>query len=260
MSKKLRFLSNVILLLVFASCASKPKLGVDEAWDRKADAERIRNLSSRELEWEKRLEKKLTAEFLTEYKNKKLDGKETPWDFVEDDPSLPRVLLVGDFHSILYTSKVRKKLKGIASVHRVLGDCSSSVYGVKNIKKWVNPEHWDLIHFNFGYSDKEKIIDGDYSLHSYVQNIRKIVFYLKQTKAKLIWSSTIPTKPREISLAMNIAAKKTMDVNKVFVNDVYSQTLPYVNLDQKYDDQVNDDAINDMADSIAEAIKSRLKY
>jgi hypothetical protein len=35
--------------------------------------------------------------------------------------------------------------------------------------------------------------------------------------------------------------------------------LPYVNLDQNYTDIVNDDAIDDIADTVAEAIKSQLK-
>jgi hypothetical protein len=256
MSKNLFSISIIILL---CSCASKPKLAVDEAWDLSADTKRLAKLSPEEMEWERRLEKKLPESYLTEYKNKKLDGKETPWDFVEEDPMLPRVLLVGDEHSLRYTSKVRKKLKGIANVYRVLDNCGSSVYGLKNIKKWVNSEQWDLIHFNFGYEDKINIIKNNYTLYQYIKNIRKIVYSLKQTKAKLIWSSTIPTKPREISLAMNMAAKKTMQVNKVFVNDVYVHNLPYVNLDQNYTDIVNDDAIDDIADTVAEAIKSQLK-
>jgi hypothetical protein len=259
MSKKLHSIGNIVLLLVAASCASKPQLAVDEAWDVKADAERILKLSGPEIDWERRLEKKLSPSAVSDYKNQKLKGKDTPWDFVQDDPKLPRVLLVGDSHSINYTVKVRKKLKGIANVHRVLGDCGGSLSGVKNIGRWVNLEHWDLIHFNFGFADQDAIASGTMSLHKYAQNIREIVFYLKQTKAKLVWSSTYPTKPREVALEMNKAANKTMVANNIFINDIYAKALPYVNLDQK-NNELSEDAFDDMGDSVANAIKSQLNF
>ena len=44
----------------------------------------------------------------------------------EDDPKLPRVLLIGDSISIGYTTGVRKELKGRANVHRIPGCGSGS--------------------------------------------------------------------------------------------------------------------------------------
>ena len=44
-------------------------------------------------------------------------AKQAAFEFVERDPSLPDVLLVGNSISIGYTSSVRSMLEGIANVH-----------------------------------------------------------------------------------------------------------------------------------------------
>ena len=39
------------------------------------------------------------------------------FEYVEDDPDLPRVMLIGDSISIGYTLTVRRRLDGVANVH-----------------------------------------------------------------------------------------------------------------------------------------------
>ena len=45
-------------------------------------------------------------------------GKETAWDYVEDVPGLPRILVIGDSISRGCTMPLRHELKGKVNVHR----------------------------------------------------------------------------------------------------------------------------------------------
>ena len=79
---------------------------------------------------------------------------------VEDDPALPRVLLIGDSISIGYSTPVRKFLAGKANVHRVPGNGGPSSNGVFMIDSWLGDKRWDVIHFNFGLHDLKRLSDG----------------------------------------------------------------------------------------------------
>ena len=56
---------------------------------------------------------------------------------IEDDPALPRVLLIGDSISIGYTLPVRKLLEGKANVHRPLTNCGPTTRGLEQIDAWL---------------------------------------------------------------------------------------------------------------------------
>ena len=61
--------------------------------------------------WEKVLQENLGNGFyLPAHKRDKLAGRSTAWDYVADDPKLPRVLLIGDSVSRGYTLPTRKAL------------------------------------------------------------------------------------------------------------------------------------------------------
>ncbi len=68
---------------------------------------------------------------------------------VEDDPRLPRVLLIGDSISIGYTVPVRKLLAGKANVHRIPTNGGPTTRGLEQIDKWLGKKPWDVIHFNW---------------------------------------------------------------------------------------------------------------
>ncbi len=72
---------------------------------------------------------------------------------VEDQPGLPRVLLIGDSISMGYTLPVREELKGVANVHRPNMNCGPTSTGLTNLDKWLGDKPWDVIHFNFGLHD-----------------------------------------------------------------------------------------------------------
>src|SRR5438093_8938340 len=76
---------------------------------------------------------------------------------IQDDPKLPRVLLIGDSISIGYTVPVRELLKGKANVHRPLTNCEATVRGLRDLDKWLGSGKWDVIHFNWGLHDLKYI-------------------------------------------------------------------------------------------------------
>ena len=152
----------------------------------------------------------------------------------EDDPALPRVLLIGDSISIGYTLPVRAELAGKANVHRAPANCGPTSRGLEQINQWLGDGRWDVIHFNWGLHDL-KFVEGkrQVPLEQYEKNIRRLVARLKKTGAKLIWCSTTPVPkgchpPRtdEDVIAYNAVAKKIMDRDGIAIDDLYAFALP----------------------------------
>lgn len=126
---------------------------------------------------------------------------------VEDDPALPRVLLIGDSISIGYTVPVRELLAGKANVHRPLTNCGPTTNGVRNLDLWLGDGKWDVIHFNFGLHDLkymgpkgENLYDPEkgtpqVSIKDYALNLDSIARRLKKTGAVVIWRNTTPVPP-----------------------------------------------------------------
>src|SRR5260221_12788507 len=73
---------------------------------------------------------------------------------VEDQPGLPRMLLIGDSISKGYTLPVRELLKDKANVHRIPANGGPTIRGLQYIDKWLATDgadkKWDVIHFSFG--------------------------------------------------------------------------------------------------------------
>ena len=157
--------------------------------------------------WEKVLQENLGNGFyLPAHKRDKVAGKSTAWDFVKDDPKLPRVLLIGDSVSRGYTQPTRAALAGVANVHRAPANCGPTASGVKNLEVWLGVGKWDVIHFNFGIHDRGTPA-GDY-----VQRLEAIVARLEKTGAKLVWASTtpIPDNPAQKQTARSIVEKNAL--------------------------------------------------
>src|SRR5437870_4811383 len=55
---------------------------------------------------------------------------------IQEEPGLPRVLLIGDSISIGYTAPVRALLKGKANVHRPPTNCTGTSFGLSQLKTW----------------------------------------------------------------------------------------------------------------------------
>jgi acyl-CoA thioesterase-1 len=151
---------------------------------------------------------------------------------IADDPSLPRVLLVGDSISIGYTLPVRTLLAGKANVHRIRENGGPTSNGIEKIGKWLEAGRWDVIHFNFGLHDLKRMENGavQVSLEDYERNLRTIVERMKATGAVLIFASTTPVPEGKVSpprvpadvLKYNAVAVKVMKDSGVAVNDLYT--------------------------------------
>lgn len=125
---------------------------------------------------------------------------------VPDVTGLPRVLLLGDSVSMGYTLPVRKKLQGIANVHRPAANCCDTTNGLRQLDKWLGNTHWDVIHFNFGLHDLKyhdangKLVAPDKGQQTvppeqYRKQLREITVRLQATGAKLIFATTTPVPP-----------------------------------------------------------------
>lgn len=187
---------------------------------------------------------------------------------IEDDPKLPRVLLIGDSISIGYTLPVREMLKGKANVHRIPTNGGPTIRGLTEIDKWLGDGKWDVVHFNWGLHDL-RIDDGKHQvpLEEYAVNLRKLVERLKQTKAKLIWCNTTPvpentTPPRKDTdvLAYNAAAKKIMDEHGIVTEDLYTfakERLEKIQLPNNV--HFSQDGSKVLAEKVTQSILAELK-
>ena len=154
---------------------------------------------------------------------------------ITDNPTLPRVMLIGDSISIGYTIAARKAMAGKANVHRPATNCGDTERGLAELDKWLGDGKWDVIHFNWGLHDLKRMDGKNHQvpIEKYEKNLAQIVKRLKKAGAKLIWCSTTPvpegcTKPArsdEDALAYNAVAKKIMDENDVAVDDLYAFAL-----------------------------------
>ena len=145
--------------------------------------------SPEELKWVETLEANLGGFYLPLYKLEKSRGSISAWDYVPDDPKLPRVLLIGDSVSRGYTLAAREALASQANVHRAPENCGPTANGLKKLDIWLGDGKWDIIHFNFGIHDRAtKPAD-------YEDRLKQIVARLKKTGAKLIWANDQPPIP-----------------------------------------------------------------
>ncbi|MCB1278041.1 SGNH/GDSL hydrolase family protein [Prosthecobacter sp.] len=211
-----------------AAEAAAKKAAEDKAVDEKYQAWKA-TLPADQQAWETVLEQNLGNGFyLPLHKKDKIAGRSNAWDFVQDDPKLPLVLLIGDSISRGYTIDTRKALAGKANVHRAPENCGPTANGVKKIDIWLGDGKWDVIHFNFGIHDR-KTPAADYE-----QRLETLIARMKQTGAKLIFATTTPVPPDTKDgpeLVTQIAEKneialRVMKKNGVVIDDLYSFLKP----------------------------------
>ncbi|MEO6789084.1 MAG: SGNH/GDSL hydrolase family protein [Chthoniobacteraceae bacterium] len=210
-----------------AAEAAAKKAAEDAEIDAKYQA-LVAKLPPDQQAWERTLQEQLGNFYLPIHKREKVRGTSNAWDFVADDPKLPRVLLIGDSVSRGYTQAVRKDLAGKANVHRAPANCGPTASGLKNLDVWLGAGKWDLIHFNFGIHDRATAPD------IYEKNLEELVTRLKATGAKLVWASTTPIPPDTKDgdkapaaiVEKNKIAARVMQKNGVLIDDLYAWMLP----------------------------------
>ncbi len=199
---------------------------------------------------------------------------------VEDDPNLPRVLIIGDSISIGYTLPVREMLKRVANVHRPPVNCASTKHGINGIEDWVGNKKWDVIHFNWGLHDLkymgpngENLADPQLNSSSqqvpideYVKNLQRLVLYLKKTKAELIWRNTTPVpigaKGRVVgdSKKYNDAAQEIMSHYSIETNDLYQFAKDnWDKVGRKADVHFTPEGSKELAKLVAKSIRKKLQ-
>ena len=157
---------------------------------------------------------------------------------VEDEPGLPRVLLIGDSISMGYTVPVRERLKGKANVHHPPTNCGPTTRGLAQLDAWLGEKPWDVIHVNFGLHDVKYVDERgrrvppargkmQVPIEAYRKNLERIVRRLEKTGAALIWATTTPVPegahgrvPGDAA-RYNAVAAEVMKAHGIAVNDLY---------------------------------------
>jgi hypothetical protein len=239
----------LLLSALSLSAAPAEKLeptNADEAAAAKAKAEAVvaekyaawfATLTPAHQAWEKVLEENLGSFYWPLHQKDKIEGRTNAWDYFEDDPALPRVLLIGDSVSRGYTMPVRQILAGKANVHRAPANCGPTKMGLEKLDVWLGEGKWDLIHFNFGIHDRAT------PLPDYEARLREIVDRLAATGATLVWATTTPVPDTSDGkytgapiVERNAVATKIMTEKGVFVNDLFAAITPQLATLQNPDD------------------------
>lgn len=168
--------------------------------------------------------------------------------FVEDNPDLPRVLLIGDSISIGYTLPVREFLGGAANVHRIPVNGRDTRAGVESLSSWLGKRRWDVVHFNFGLHDLKRLnekgrLDAtrpvQVPIDEYEANLESIVTALKAAGPKLIFALTTPVpegaggRQSGDAALYNETARGVMNRHGVTINDLHAGVLPCLSEYQK---------------------------
>ncbi len=199
---------------------------------------------------------------------------------VEDNPKLPRVLLIGGSISIGYTLATRKLMEGKANVHRPPANCGPTIRGIEQIDAWLGKKKWDVIHFNWGLHDlkymgpkgknladpkakesKQQVPPADYE-----KNLRLLVERMKKTGAKLIWCSTTPVPAgangRVVgdSKEYNDIAARVMKDYDVQIDDLYGFAKPRLSeIQRPRNVHFSPEGSKALAEQVAKSLQSALK-
>ena len=261
----------ISLLIVFAGYAfaaeptnadeaAKKKAAQNKAIDEKYQAWKAK-LPPDQQAWETVLEQNLGSFYLPIHKGEKVQGRSNAWDFVQDDPKLPRVLLIGDSVSRGYTLAVRKAMAGKANVHRAPENCGPTANGLKKLDIWLGVGKWDVIHFNFGIHDRAT------PAADYEQRLDTIVTKLQATGAKVIWASTTPVPPdtkdgpaaTRVIIEKNEIAARVAQKHGIATDDLFTFITPHLaKVQNPKDVHFNGEGYDLLGAKVAESIESAL--
>ena len=160
---------------------------------------------------------------------------------VADDPTLPRVLLLGDSISMGYTLPVRRELEGVVNLHRVPDNARSTRETLGKLDAMVGPGPWRVIHFNCGIHDITRktgdVADPDgksqIPIGEYERNLGKLIELLSARCDRLLWARTTAIKPYGIRRmedlrAYNDVADQVMKEAGIPVNDLFTLSAKHI--------------------------------
>jgi len=184
--------------------------------------------SQAQRNWEKILADNLGSFYYPLYLQSKEQGAVTAWDYVQDDPALPRILIIGDSISRGCTLPVRTALKGKVNVHRAPANCGPTRYGLEKLDIWLGSGNWDLVLFNFGIHDRRTPTE------EYTRNLEQLIARIRPRTRKLLWltSTPVPEGASEYVAGsierLNAAATALMQKQNVPVLDLHAQIQPKI--------------------------------
>ena len=175
---------------------------------------------------------------------------------IPDNPSLPRVLLIGDSIAQGYILPTRHLLRNRANVHLMVpvNRQYSTDGAIESLEAGLGTKKWDVIHFNWGLHDLTVLLgqggvknDGSHlvPIDRYEKNLEQLVQRLKRTDAVLIWATTTPVPPGAVTslyrrnsdaIAYNAVARGIMARNGIRIDDLYAYALPRLAVLQKPND------------------------
>jgi len=243
-----------------AAEAAAKKAAADQALDEAYQAWK-KTLPPAHQAWETVLEQNLGGFYLPIHKREKVKGTPNAWDYVKDDPKLPRVLLIGDSVSRGYTMTARAEMQGKANVHRAPENCGPTANGLRKLDIWLGNGKWDVIHFNFGIHDRAT------PLADYEKRLEQIILRLKATGAKVIWASTTPIpldaakkQTPESIVERNAIAEKLVKKHGLAVDDLFTFITPNLaTLQNPNDVHFKAEGYTALGKQVAKSIEENLK-
>jgi len=236
------FIPTLTVILSLTSCilaaektegakqyAKEPSSGKDiKDQNGTSETDRTTNtdFSPEQRAWEKILAENLGSFYYPLYLKSKEKGSITAWDYVKDDPALPRILIIGDSISRGCTVPVRNALKGKVNVHRAPANCGPTRYGLEKLDVWMGDDTWDLVVFNFGIHDRNTPTE------KYTANLEKLISRIKPRTKKIMWltSTPVPEGAHEYVEGsidrLNAAATPLMEKEGIPVVDLHGYILP----------------------------------
>lgn len=194
----------------------------------------------------------------------------------EDDPKLPRVLIIGDSISMGYTPIVRAMMKDKANIHHPPENCAWSSHGLEKLDQWLGDKKWDVITFNFGLHDL-KYVDGKNnavavekgrllaSPEEYEKNLREIAKRLKAASAKVIFVNTTPvptktgTRIEGSESKYNEAAARVMKDEEIPTVDLHAVVVANPKLQLPANVHFTTDGYKALGQRVKETIEEALK-
>ena len=164
------------------------------------------------------------------------------FEFVQRDPALPDLLVIGNSISIGYTPTVKGLLEGRANVYRIPENGGDTRKFLESHRNWLQGVDWNLIHINIGLHDLKRL-DGHGELNrdfervnspeQYRENLEKVFTILQQdADAVIVWATTtvIPEgSSGRIPGDEILYNQVSMDVLKgfpdIFINDLHAYSL-----------------------------------
>ncbi|MFI3306431.1 MAG: SGNH/GDSL hydrolase family protein [Rikenellaceae bacterium] len=196
--------------------------------------------------------------------------KRAAFKFVEADPNLPNVLIIGTSISIGYTPFVRSELEGIANVYRIAENSQSTDKGMESIDHWLSDVKWDVIHVNWGLHDLKYTISKesqDVPLDRYESNLRTLLKRMQSSGAKIVWAHTsyvpegvTPRRDQGDDAKYNAVAERVIKEFKgIIIDDQYKLTKDNPELQSPHNVHFTQDGYKLQAEQAAKYIKQALK-